>query len=334
MAVGYLTSSSLIATVKRESMIPASQNTFTDADFLAIANQEIRIGMVPTILQYHEEYFVRDSDPIAIEANKSSYAIPYRAIGGKFRELFYKPDTNNLRSMSRISPDDRPYFQESGFQNPFVYFYIKGNEIVLLPDVGANPTGSLLFSYYFRPNELVDESRSATITGIAIGASDTVLTVNEIPSSLEAFIRDGITLTGFDTTSRLDILQNRPGHKTINFDVLPSAVDTTNKTITFSNDDIDTSSIILGDYICFAGECIIPQIPSDLHEVLVQRVIQRCVQALGDAQAVQMSSAKLSEMNQNMGSLIDNRAEGQATKAINRNGLVRNSLARHRYRGA
>src|SRR4051812_43797407 len=131
MPVGFLNSDDLISTVKREAMIPTTQSTFTNADFLAIANQELRISIVPQILTMHEEYFVRDSDPVAIVANQSNYAIPYRAVSGKFRDVFYQDDNGNLMSMSRINPDDRPYYQDSNLQNNCVYFFLQGNDIVL-----------------------------------------------------------------------------------------------------------------------------------------------------------------------------------------------------------
>ncbi len=123
MAVGFLTSSSLIATIKREGMIPEAQSTFTESDFLAMANQEVRIGLVPSILQYHEEYYARDSDPITLVASQSVYAIPYRAVGGKFRELFYLDNNSNLRTMVRISADDRPYYQGANPTN-YIYYYL------------------------------------------------------------------------------------------------------------------------------------------------------------------------------------------------------------------
>jgi len=330
MPVGYLTSSSLIETVKREGMVPTSQNTFTDADFLAMANQELKISMLPAILIYHEEYFTRDSAAITIVANQSSYAIPYRATGGKFREVFYKDTQGQLRSMSRISPDHRPLYQQSSFQNRFIYFYLQGNEVVLVPDVGATPTGSLVFTYYIRPNDLVEESRAATITGISVGATTTTYTVDQIPQNLTPFVQDGVTISGFSLTSKLDLLQRRPGHKTISFDIVPTAINTTTKTITVTSTDVD-STVILGDYLSFAGECIIPQIPSDLHEVLVQRVIQRVMQALGDLQGAQLATAKLSEMEKNIGTLIDNRSEGNPQKVVNMRGLLRNAKIQ-RYR--
>lgn len=328
MPVGYLTSTTLIETIKREGLIPASQNTFTDSDFLAMANQEIRISLIPSILQYHEEYYVRDSEAIALEANVSSYPIPYRAIGGKFRALFYQDSSGNLRSMTRISPDDRPLYQGSVNDNNCIIFYISGNEVVLLPGVGATPTGSLVFSYYLRPNELVDENRTSMITGISVGASTTVYTVDSIPQNLTSFVQDGVSLTGFSTMSKLDVLQSKPGHKTICFDITPTAIDTTNKTITFNNTDLE-SSIVVGDVIAFAGECIIPQIPSDLHDVLVQRVILKCNSALGDAQGVQIVSARVAEMEKNTGTLVDNRSEGNPQKINNQKGTLRSAKLRY-----
>lgn len=54
----WMTSKSLIASVKRKIAIPASQSTFTDSDILAFANEEVMIAQVPSILKFHEEYFV------------------------------------------------------------------------------------------------------------------------------------------------------------------------------------------------------------------------------------------------------------------------------------
>lgn len=316
---GYLTSSTLIDEVVRSAAIPINQETLKESDLLAFANQEMRIGLVPSILTYHQEYFARDSDPIALVANQSRYQIPYRAIGGKFREVFYQDTQGNLRSMTRISPDDRPYYQQSSFQNNFVYFYIEGNDIVITPDVSQGPTGSILFSYFLRPNELVDESRVATIANMATDtvAGTTTYTVDQIP-------------TGFGTSVELDILQTRPGHRTWDLDIIPISINTTNKTITFTTTDISANLIIVGDYIAFAGECIIPQVPADLHDVLAQRVTARCMQAQGDQSGLQAANIKLTEMEIKTGSLIDNRSEGQSVKAVSQRGLLKSAAFRKR----
>ena len=58
MVKPYYTSSSLISAVKRKASIPVAQVTFSDEDILAFANEELYLAQVPSILQYHEEYFV------------------------------------------------------------------------------------------------------------------------------------------------------------------------------------------------------------------------------------------------------------------------------------
>lgn len=397
MPVGFLNSTDLITTIKREAMIPTNQSTFTNSDFLAMANQELRISLIPQILTSHEEYFVRDSEAIPIVANVSNYAIPYRAVGSKFRAVFFLDTNGNLRSMSRISPDDRPYYQASNFNSTCVYFYIQGNDVVLVPDVQDNVTGSLVFSYYMRPNELVDVSRVSTIlnntlngtagtststtgdlsngsnvitnvadvtyaavnqlvsgdnipddsliTGIA-GSTITIsnaatanstgaviaientnsFTVDSIPTTATT-TQLGISVTGYSISTYLDMCQTNPGHKILSFDKLPVKVDTNNKIIIFASSDV-AGQITLGDYISYAGECIIPNIPSDLHDVLAQRVVTRCLLALGDQAGFQAANQKLADMQQNASFLISNRAEAEPMKINNLRGVLRGSKIR------
>lgn len=218
--------------------------------------------------------------------------------------------------MSRIQPDDRPYYQQTNLYNQYLYFFVQGNEVVMVPAVGANPNGSLIFSYYLRPNELVDISlnRIATINSISVSNGITSYTVDQIP-------------TGFNTSVKMDILQTNPGHKTHAIDKLSTLVDTTNKVISFNSTDV-SPSIVVGDYVAYAGECIIPQIPSDLHDVLAQRVALRCLQSLGDQAGYAVAGSKLQEMEKNTGNLIDNRTEAEPTKLVNRKGLLRSAKIR------
>lgn len=314
MPVGYLTSTTLIETIKREGMIPTNQSTFTNADFLAIANQEMRIGLVPSLIQYHEEYLVVDSDAITLVANQSNYAIPYRAVGGKFRDVFYRDGSGNLAKMTRIPPEHRAYYQEGALSNRFIFYYVQGNDIILVPSVGANPTGSITFSYYLRPNELVQSTRVATITAIAEGASTTVITVDQVP-------------TGFTTSVTYDMLQGKPGFKTLKMDISPTTLDSTAKTLTFTNANVP-DSLVVGDYICFAGECFVPQVPPELHDVLSQRVVLRCLQALGDKDGYTIAASKLNEMEDKTEVLVNDRSEGHPQKVVNLNGNLRTSKIR------
>jgi hypothetical protein len=312
---GYFTSDTLVADIKRRAMIPTNQLTFTKSDFLAFANSEIDQGLVPMIISIKEEYYVSEVE-YPLVANKSKYPIPYRAVGGKLRNIFYQDTNGALSEMTRISPSDIAFFQStsSGTDSRAFAYYIQGNDIVLIPSVSANPTGSILMKYYLRPSDLVEENKTAVITNIAVGVSETVFTVANIP-------------TGMTGSSVLDINQAKSGHKIINYDITPSSINTTNKTITFLNADVATD-IVVGDHINFAGECIIPQIPSDLHPVLSQRVAARCLEALGDQAGLASANTKLQEMEVNSGKLIDNRVEGSPQKVNNLRGILRSSKVR------
>ena len=86
MAKPYFDSDELIKFVKQSISFPINQNTFTEDDILRFANAEMKSSMVPSVLQYHEEYFVYRID-VPLISGRKKYAIPDRAIGQKFRDV-------------------------------------------------------------------------------------------------------------------------------------------------------------------------------------------------------------------------------------------------------
>lgn len=304
---GSLTTNTLIDSIKRKAMLPSTQNTFRTVDFLAFANDEMDIGVVPSILSLHEEYYVY-SEEIPLEADKSRYPIPYRAIGGKLRDLFYQDTNGNLKELSRIQPEDKAIYQLQSTNTGFIFFYIEGNDIILTPQVSSTPTGSLVASYYLRPNDLVEESRAAVITSISSSLGVTTYTVDGVP-------------TGMSTSTEIDIIQARSGHKTKVFDINPNSVNSNTSIITFLDTDLP-DDVIVGDYVCFAGETIVPQCPSDLHNILAQRVAARCLESLGDTAGLNAANAKIAEMEVKTGNIIDSRVDGSPQKVTNFRGIL------------
>lgn len=318
MSLGYYTTDTLIEAIKRKAMLPQNQVTFTVADFLAFANEELKIGIAPSVLSMHEEYYVFPQT-VPLVMNKTSYEIPYRALGGKLRDVFYRNEQGSLIEMSRISPDDKSIYQQSSLVSSYIFYYIEGNSIVLSPPVNQTPTGSLIFTFFIRPNDLVVEDRVAIITNISTDtdAGTTTYTVDGIP-------------TGFSTSTNMDLLQYKPGHKIRNIDINPVSISGTNKTITFNSSVVDSDTEV-GDQIAFAGECMIPQCPTDLHPVLAQRVAARCLEALGDTQGLTNANAKLQEMEVKSIALIDNRVDGSPQKVVNNRGLLGRSKMRRKW---
>jgi hypothetical protein len=294
-------------------MVPTSQDAVDDSEILRLANEEMWIGMVPMIKEHREEYMVYQQD-IALVASQSRYTIPHRAIGNKLRDIYFLDSNNNVYEMTRINPSDLPSFQSNYASNRQLYFYIQNDEIVLIPDTPTNVTGSLRLLYYIRPNELVLENRVGLIT--AIDTVNKIITVDELP-------------VAFTVTASYDLLKSKSPFIHHSIDQTVSAINTATNTITMVSDLPD--NLAVGDYICLAEECFIPQIPLELHNVLAERVVARIMAALGDVQALQTSNAKIAEMEQKAGMLIDNRTEGAVMKVFAKNSPLRQGK-RSRYR--
>lgn len=200
----YYTSTDLIEAVKRKISIPLSQDTFDEDDILRFSNEEMFLSQVPSVLLYHEEYFVHPVE-IELESDTSRYAIPSRAIGSRMRDLMYQDSNGNTYEMTRIKPDDRSEYQNgSQSTNSLHKYYIEGNEVVLVPEIVGTPTGSLLFYIYLRPNQLVQNSRAAILTSISTPSTTTKKSL--LASSVSVQIA-GDTITspahGFPDNSRV-----------------------------------------------------------------------------------------------------------------------------------
>jgi len=130
----------------------------------------------------------------------------------------------------------------------------------------------------------------------------------------------------------VDILQSEGGHSTLNFDVLLQADAISASSLTFKETDIPYDFVV-GDYICSQYQCIIPQVPTDLHNLLAERTCARILESLGDKEGLQAANLKINELEQRQSTILDSRVEGSPLKILNRTGLLRSSRIRFGRRG-
>jgi hypothetical protein len=130
----------------------------------------------------------------------------------------------------------------------------------------------------------------------------------------------------------VDILQADGGHSTLNFDVLLQAADISSTSLTFKESDLPLDFVV-GDYVCAQYQCIIPQVPTDLHNLLAERTCARILESLGDKDGLQAANLKINELEQRQATIIDSRVEGSPLKVLNRTGLLRASRIRFGRRG-
>ncbi len=402
----------VIESVKRKISFPTYQSTFSEEDILAFADEEMQVAQVPSVMMFNEEYFVY-TKLIPLVNNITKYPIPERAIGVKLRDISYVDEQGNIYEMTRISPDDKMFFQsyDSNTASSAKSFYFENNNVVLYSGGQFTTTGYLQMSFYLRPNGLVTDNRAAIISNFkqtvsiddsaivsgdrfnigsntftagvdfAIGVSDaqtasnlsTAISAASITGLTSASASAVITLTStlignfivpkssnfadmtmknvssantagfavsdniifnftadidtevFATNTLMDILETSGGHKTKSYD--NECLNIQGTEMTFNWEHIPYT-VVKGDYVCNAYECIIPQLPSDLHSTLCERTAERMLASIGDREGAAELKAKIGANEQSQISLLDNRSEGAPKKLSGRHSMLRYTRSR------
>jgi hypothetical protein len=198
-----------------------------------------------------------------------------------------------------------------------------GSDIVLHPNVGPTPYGALAFYYYLRPNSLVKDSQVASI--VAINRTTGELSLSSIPAgyTLYSAASNNVLLTGYD------FVKAKSPHNILSIDVAAININNTTKVITVNPASIP-KDLEIGDYMTLAGQTCVPNIPTELHMVLAQRVAQRVLEAIGDTEGLNNATAKVAEMENKLSTMMDNRVEGAPRKVVNR--ALMTGVARNRRR--
>lgn len=295
-----VTSDRFLEGLKRRITIPANQPLMTDQAFLDLANDVIRDRMVPLFLSVNQNYFVTYVD-LPMTQGLKKYPIHYRAIGRALRDLKLKHSLDNIRmvDMRLIALEDEHLFINQTLPTGF---YFSGDSIMVVPEPNAS-TYILRQFFNLQPNRMVTMDQAAKV--LAINAN--IVTVDAIPSA-------------FTSPATVDLIQGKAGCSTISYDVtMQSAVA---NQLTFASAEMLTG-LAVGDYVALAQQTPVMQLPDEAQLLLETATADRVLYAIGDYEgsAAMQKDAKLQEKN--LLQIIQPRIEGEQTKIINRNGLLR-----------
>lgn len=297
-----LTTSELIAEVKRRASVPTTQILFSVADFEAFLNDEMFSRIVPLIMRSREEFFVQ-YETTAIVADQAEYDIPSKAIGMKLRDVILLDSANNQQNVPRLSPEEVSLNYVPS-QAPYG-FMLRANKVTLIPTPKSS-THSLRLSFFRRPNKL-SSTRGRQITAIDTGTN--TITVSSIPS-------------GWVIGTELDIQTHD-----YNFELAYEETAIVN----ISGTDITLTSVAnlaVGDYVWEAGYCNVAMIPIEGHYLLAQAAAIKCLEALADHEAANDARQVYAMMEKDFIDTITPRVEGQPKKIVSTTGVFRNGSTR------
>lgn len=389
MAGGILTSSQLIASIKRRGFIPESQETYTARDFLEMATEEINISLMDQIIETRGDYLVYYID-IPLVQFQYEYPIPSRAQGNKLRDVVIMDQQNTVvYEMMQVSIEELSDYQGYYSVNTRQYFYMQNNNVVL-PQGNILPNYKMRMYFYMRPNSLVVEDRGAAIRSVMNvvevnniapkSGSVTHIAIGGIVTAVGHGLNDGdlvqfsgtdctptidgnrvityidpdtysvdvaVTIAGnsgnwnlallasvltfstlpvnFNNSIQYDVVQYKSPNKIIAYDLYPNNVNNNLKTISIPAGIL--TSLNVGDYVTQAEETIVPNMPTEYHPIIAQRVAVACMEGMADPKAFELAAAKLAKMEASVLRMVANRVEGAPKKLKNRHGTLQAALS-------
>lgn len=306
-------STGLIDAIKRNASIPTSQTRFSNTDFLKYLNEELQLTIVGELLSLRQDYFITTIDT-ALVASQSTYTIPTAAIGWKLESIGYVDSDGNYSRIPQVTRDQRQNFEFISDSTQPSAVYISGNNVVTVPDMGSNATGSLRFDLVRIQNELVLTTACGKVTSVTDTGTDYQITVDTMPVS------DGDTVDIVSGTNPFNIIARG----------VTASVSGFVATITYGDDF--SRAPVANDYLCEAGKTPYPNIPEDYHPVLAQAATIRCLVASNDAKGLQTQSIVLNNMFERMRKRSQKRVNDAPKKIVGNNYLL--NLGRGRGLGS
>lgn len=297
----------LIADVQRHASVPRNQNVFSDPEFAATFNDAMQMRIIPAVLKTREEFFVKErlysqADLTQLPDERFQLLLPERTIGNRLRKVEMVRQNETLDTeVPRLSPDQRLFFG----------YVFQGNRL-LLSDTLFDTADTLRLQYFRRPSLLVERARVGQV--LAINTFTGSVTLDNVPDC-------------FAVGEPLDLQAAAEPFETLAEDVTIVAIAGFNVQI----DPATSELLTVGDYLCCAKETIIPQIPVELHPILVQYAVAQVLKALGKLDSASAVMADLPILEQNLYAMLEDRDEGSPQKITPNNHLWSPQWRRSRW---
>lgn len=267
----------------------------SSADILQYATEELRSYITAFLKGIREEFIITTLD---VSVASGTVAAPRRAVGAALRTIGWMLSDGRERPLPRIEPESAGAY-EGQTGGPVGYMF-QGNSYILLP---APTTGTIRLRYQQRPGQLVATSACAEITAINTGTK--TLTFAAAP-------------TAFSTSETFDIVSASANFTALGIDLAATGLTSTTLVLTAAV----PTGVAVGDWICLAGETCIPQVPTEVFDLLAQATAHKIAQAQGSARLPGIK-AGLDDLREQMTQILSPRSDGSARVIVNRSFIGR-----------
>lgn len=289
----------LLEAVKNSGMIPEAQSTgCQDQDILDHLSAVLQSTIALELMKIREEYYVTTERLAAAQEVR----IPHRAMGLKLRDLYYVSGSDRIY----LDPIPREELENHDEPTDVNGYYLEGAYIKLVAP--STVSGYVEAAYFMRPNDLVPTSEARQITNIV---GQTLTLSSTVPAT-------------WDTADTFDIHSRYSGAELKVWDATASSMTTSTMVMTtpIGGTTFGTHAVVIGDWVCLAGESVIPALPRELHPVLVRGACLRIAEALGDKEAMSYHGALFqSDLNRAL-TVLEGRVEGRPLRIVGANSVL------------
>ena len=311
------TANNLISRVLRRCFWPADSGTglasnapLTDADILAIADEEIAGDFANMVVQLGGEWFYAEAD-YAITATKARYRLPDKLFGPLI-DVVRVDSAGNQISLGEL--DTREIGHRLGSSTRNFDHLVQGDFVRLSPTPTATQD-TLRVKYHRQPGTLVLVANALQITSV----SDDL----DTSTSLE-FGSDPAAI--FSEGDEIDVVSDGNAHSLHTYENAITSVSNPAILIGATNNGEPTSLIAIGDWAVLSGTTPIVPLPNELLSALVKRVASECLRANGERDAAMREAKAADEAWTAAHSLLFDRSEAEPNTVITHNSSLRSLM--------
>ncbi len=303
----------LIAAVRRDAFLAASDDNWTDARIMSIAD-DCTLQIAGALKKTKQDWFNEDFD-LALVTSQSKYDVPEEAMWSSLENAFLIDITTGrvVSELAFVSSSNRMMFQsiDNGITGVPDSAYLNNSQIVFspAPDSSTVAAYSCTVSAYRRPAQLCLPSVTVRVT--AVNTVTQTLTTSTQPSSWATDAPDPYTS---GTPYRLDVYNRR----------LPNTRELWNKTLTApsvtallfspSITAAEFATIHVGDVVTLRGTSPYPDLPPEAVPFLRQMIKKTILTAQTDSQALQVYLGEKADEAAMFIKGMSNRADGSPKK--------------------
>lgn len=305
-------SSGLIQSIQRNTLLPTNQATYTQADMLALLNEALQSEVIPYILSLAENYFVttvqipiiQSSSTAYVQASAGSagpnvaYQLPPDAIGKKLVNVSVVTAQGIMLTLPQVTP-----WQIGSQVSYTIGCFTQGDLLYLFPATAYSSLVTIQLTYPQAPLALCDDTGtpaagepSSAEVG-AVNLTTGVITVNgTLPSSftIGAVVNFVSGQPQFRTTAAATITNISGFQITVDQAVLTDAQ--------------GRATVNVGDWVANVGYAPFLQLPVEARNLVTQAAIVKILEGLGDNKSA-VADARYKAMKAAAASLLSPRID-------------------------